>query len=64
MRDGTHSAPSNADFDASLKERNSSWGVRDLADLERVAETLKFSFRELIEMPSSNAVIVFSKDVG
>ncbi|WP_280950707.1 MULTISPECIES: DUF938 domain-containing protein [unclassified Rhizobium] len=38
MRDGTHNAPSNAAFDAALKERNPSWGVRDIADLEQVGE--------------------------
>ena len=62
MRGGVHNAPSNADFDASLKTRNSSWGVRDLADLERIGETSRLSFREMIEMPSNNAIIVFSKD--
>ncbi|MCY1333460.1 hypothetical protein D9M68_424220 [compost metagenome] len=31
MRDGAHTAPSNAAFDAALKERNPSWGVRDIA---------------------------------
>ena len=36
MHDGLHNAASNADFDASLKARNPSWGVRDIADLERI----------------------------
>ena len=64
MRGGLHNAPSNADFDASLKERNPSWGVRDIADLKRVGEASGLSLREIIEMPSNNAVIVFSKDSG
>ena len=38
MRGGVHNSPSNAEFDASLKARNPTWGVRDLADLERVGE--------------------------
>ena len=62
MRDGTHSAPSNADFNVSLKERNSSQGVRDIADRERVGEASVLSLREMIDMPSNNAVVVFSKD--
>ena len=37
MLEGVHTAPSNAAFDASLKSRNPAWGVRDLADLERLA---------------------------
>ena len=64
MRGGVHNAPSNADFDASLKERNPTWGVRDIADLERVGEASGLSLREMIDMPSNNAVVVFSKDSG
>ena len=62
MRDGLHNAPSNADFDASLKARNPSWGVRDIADLERIGIASGLSRREVIEMPSNNAIVVFSKD--
>ena len=61
MRGGVHNAGSNADFDVSLKARNPSWGVRDLADLERVGEASGISLREIIEMPSNNAIVVFSK---
>ena len=64
MRGGVHNAPSNADFDASLKDRNPSWGVRDIADLERVGEAYGLGLREMIDMPSNNAVVVFSKDSG
>ena len=31
MRDGAHTAPSNAAFDASLRAENPEWGVRDVA---------------------------------
>ena len=37
MRDGRHTAPSNEAFDASLKARDSRWGVRDVADVEAAA---------------------------
>jgi predicted RNA-binding protein with PUA-like domain len=60
MRDGTHNAPSNAAFDAALKERNPSWGVRDIADLEQVAEAVRLNLRETIEMPANNMLLVFS----
>ena len=60
MRDGVHNAPSNAAFDASLKARNPSWGVRDIAELERVGESCGFSLRETIEMPANNMSLVFS----
>ena len=60
MRDGAHNAPSNAAFDASLKERNPSWGVRDIADLERVGEASGLSLRDTIEMPANNMLLVFA----
>ena len=31
--DGRHTAPSNEDFDASLRARNAQWGIRDLGDV-------------------------------
>src|SRR4029077_3772751 len=37
-RDGKHTALSNAVFDTSLRERDPEWGVRDIADVERLAE--------------------------
>jgi cyclopropane fatty-acyl-phospholipid synthase-like methyltransferase len=64
MRDGAHNAPSNAAFDASLKARNPSWGVRDIADLERVGEATRLSLRETIEMPANNMLVVFSSGGG
>ena len=64
MRDGAHTAPSNAAFDASLKARNPSWGVRDIADLERVGEASRLSLRETIEMPANNMSVVFSRGRG
>jgi cyclopropane fatty-acyl-phospholipid synthase-like methyltransferase len=60
MRDGAHNAPSNAAFDASLKARNPSWGVRDIADLERAGEASRLSLRETIKMPANNMSVVFS----
>ena len=60
MLDGVHNAPSNVAFDASLKTRNPSWGVRDIADLARVAESFGLRFRDMIEMPADNRLLVFA----
>jgi cyclopropane fatty-acyl-phospholipid synthase-like methyltransferase len=60
MRNGEHNAPSNAAFDESLKARNSSWGLRDIADLERVAAASGLHLRETIEMHANNSALVFS----
>lgn len=64
MKDGVHNAPSNAAFDASLKARNPSWGVRDIADLERVGEASRLRLRETIEMPANNRLLVFLNGSG
>jgi cyclopropane fatty-acyl-phospholipid synthase-like methyltransferase len=60
MRDGVHTAPSNAAFDASLKASNPSWGLRNIADLERVGESCGLSLHETIEMPANNMSLVFA----
>lgn len=60
MHNGAHNAPSNAAFDQSLKSRNPSWGVRDITDLERVAEASGLHLRKIIEMPANNKSLVFS----
>jgi SAM-dependent methyltransferase len=59
MRDGVHNAPSNAAFDVSLKARNPSWGLRDIAELERVGESFGLRLREALEMPANNMSLVF-----
>jgi cyclopropane fatty-acyl-phospholipid synthase-like methyltransferase len=61
MLDGQHTAPSNAAFDASLKSRDPSWGIRDLADLERLAADNGLRLRERVEMPANNQSLVFAK---
>jgi SAM-dependent methyltransferase len=59
-RNGAHTAPSNAEFDNSLKARNSSWGVRDL-DLEimPLAAAAGLSMEAIVEMPANNLSVVF-----
>lgn len=61
IHNGLHTSPSNADFNASLKDRNPSWGLRDIADLERVAEASGLRLRERIDMPANNMSLIFSR---
>jgi hypothetical protein len=60
-RDGKHTAPSNAAFDASLRDRNPEWGVRDIADLEKLAGGAGLVLIEIAEMPANNLVLVFAR---
>ena len=61
-RRGAHIAPSNADFDASLKARDPRWGVRDL-DFEIVplAAAAGLALEEIVAMPANNLSVVFRR---
>jgi SAM-dependent methyltransferase len=63
-RDGKHTALSNAVFDASLRERDAEWGVRDIADLEKLAGSAGLQLLESIEMPANNLMLVFERARG
>lgn len=59
QRDGGHTAPSNAAFDADLKSRDPRWGVRALEDVTRVAEAQGFVQTRIVAMPANNLTVVF-----
>lgn len=62
-REGVHTAPSNAAFDQSLKSRDERWGVRDLDhDIVPLAATARLKLDHIIEMPTNNLSVVFSKE--
>src|ERR1700719_3404152 len=42
-RDGKHTSVSNAVFDTSLRERDGEWGVRDIAELERLGRSARLA---------------------
>jgi len=60
-RDGQHIAASNAAFDSSLRENNPEWGVRDIADLERLAADNGLRLAETSEMPRDNMMLMFER---
>jgi len=60
-RSGKHTAPSNAAFDKSLRDQNPEWGVRDLGDLEKLAENAGLEPVEIAEMPANNLTLVFER---
>lgn len=59
MHNGAHNAPSNAAFDESLKARNRSWGLRDIAEIEGVAEAAGLRLDETVDLPANNKLLVF-----
>ena len=59
--DGAFTAPSNEEFDASLRSRDPRWGVRDLADVTREAERAGFSREAVVAMPANNHSVIFRR---
>ncbi|MDD9943923.1 MAG: DUF938 domain-containing protein [Myxococcales bacterium] len=59
MVDGQHTAPSNAEFDLSLRQRDPRWGVRDLTVVTRRAQERGLEYCEKVEMPANNLLVVF-----
>jgi hypothetical protein len=61
-RNGVHTAPSNADFDASLKSRDPRWGIRDLEKhVAPIAADAGLKLVNVIDMPANNFAVIFEK---
>ena len=58
---GRHTAPSNADFDTSLRARNVEWGVRDIEEVSACAAANELDLTERVEMPANNLSLVLRK---
>ena len=60
--DGQQTAPSNAEFEESLKARNALWGIRDKdADMATEANKWGLALVEAVQMPANNMILVFQK---
>jgi hypothetical protein len=60
-RDGKHTALSNAIFDTSLRQQDGEWGVRDIGDVERLADGVGLVLIETVPMPANNLILVFMR---
>lgn len=56
---GRFTSQGNESFDKDLRERNKSWGIRDVSDMEAVAHTFGFILKHRIDLPSNNMLLVF-----
>ena len=57
--DGQHTAPSNAAFDADLRARDPSWGVRDLEEVSAEAAANGLALDRIVSMPANNLSLLF-----
>jgi len=61
IRDGVQTAPSNAAFDAELRARDPSWGIRDLGAVIEEAARRDLALDEVIDMPANNLTVVLRR---
>lgn len=59
--DGKPTTPSNADFDALLRSRNAEWGLRDVAEVDAVAQSAGLKRIAMVPMPANNFSLVYNK---
>ncbi|SPP85842.1 UPF0585 protein CG18661 isoform X2 [Drosophila guanche] len=60
-QDGVLQPQSNVDFDRSLRQRNASWGVRDIKDLKVLATEHGLRLEKQVDMPSNNKFLTWLK---
>jgi len=61
-RQGRHTAPSNAAFDASLRAQDPGWGVRCLdGEVVPLAQAAGFVLEEIAALPANNLAVVFRR---
>jgi len=60
---GQFTAPSNQQFDQNLKARNPLMGLRDVSELEELAESHHLELERKTEMPANNQMLVFRQHV-
>jgi SAM-dependent methyltransferase len=59
--EGRETAPGNLAFDASLRERNAAWGVRQLGAVTAEAARHGLERERVVDMPSNNLTLVFRR---
>ena len=58
---GQFTSASNAAFDASLKQRASHMGIRDVAEVDRLASSAGFALTEDVVMPANNRCRIWQR---
>jgi len=59
IEQGVENAPSNIEFDQSLRARDPQWGIRSLEDMDGAAAAHGFSRSARHAMPANNLVLVY-----
>ena len=59
---GAYTSPGNEQFDASLRRQDPQMGIRDMCDVESLANGHQMYLEKKIAMPANNFVLVFIKN--
>lgn len=62
FEDGVEPAESNLGFDQSLRMRDSSWGIRQVLEIDTFAELYGLSRSARYEMPANNLTLVYRRN--
>jgi len=60
-RGGDYLAQSNVQFDSALRQRDPSWGLRDVDDLAAAARAEGLGLAEVNAMPANNLILMFAR---
>ena len=60
--DSRHTARSNQEFDAYLREQNAEWGIRDLGEMRTLAARHGMTLAETVPMPANNLSVIFRRE--
>lgn len=63
IEDEVITAPSNVDFDADLRRRNPTWGIRRRAEVEREADLAGLAMTSRHELPANNLLLMFRRAI-
>ncbi|MGE0420558.1 MAG: DUF938 domain-containing protein [Acetobacteraceae bacterium] len=58
-RNGDHTGPGNAAFDAMLRSQDPEWGLRDLEAVADLASAHGFADPDIVAMPADNLSVIF-----
>lgn len=61
LEDDVPTAPGNMAFDADLRARDASWGLRRREDVEREAGIVGLTLRERVPMPANNLLLAWAR---
>ena len=61
LEDEVPTAPGNLAFNADLRRRDASWGLRRREDMEELAAELGLTLRERVSMPANNLLLVWCR---